>query len=125
MRHVILLSFIGLSLSACGKKESSQDIQQVDQSLANDNLVDNDLTAIDAITGADAGMAADVDAATWSNNDGEVLEGGNVSTSSTTRRIERPAPSRNGDDNKQEAAPSTPATPAAPAAGGNSSNDEN
>jgi hypothetical protein len=81
MRHLILFSLACLSVAACGKDESQQDIQQVDQALANDNLVDNDLTAIDAITGSDAGMAADVDPSTWDREDGERAEGGNADSS--------------------------------------------
>ena len=61
MRSLILISAAALALSACGKSDTSEATQNVDQSLGADNIVANDVTAIDAVTGDAANMAADVD----------------------------------------------------------------
>ena len=61
MRSLILISAAALALAACGKNDNSDTSQNVDQSLGADNIVANDVTAIDAVTGDAANMAADVD----------------------------------------------------------------
>ena len=50
-----------LALSACGNKDQADNTINVDDSLTAENIVSNDVTAIDAVTGAAANMAADVD----------------------------------------------------------------
>ena len=105
MRQLVLLPLICLSLVACGKQESEQDIQQVDQALANDDLIDNDLTAIDAITGADGNMAADVDSSDWNRDGGAVMDGPSQNKSATTRS---PAPAKR-QEAEEKPATDTPA----------------
>jgi hypothetical protein len=61
MRSLILISAAALALCACGKSDTSENTQNVDQSLGAGNIVANDVTAIDAVTGDAANMAADVD----------------------------------------------------------------
>lgn len=61
MRSLIIISAAALALAACGKNATSESTQNVDQSLGADNIVANDVTAIDAVTGDAANMAADVD----------------------------------------------------------------
>ena len=61
MRRRILALAALLAASACGKEPAAQDARQADQALARDNLDSNDLTAIDAASGADSNMAADID----------------------------------------------------------------
>jgi len=52
---------VALALSACGKNDQKDVGQNVDESLTTENIVSNDVTAIDAVTGDAANMAADVD----------------------------------------------------------------
>ncbi len=65
MRLKIPVTALFFLLAACGGDKAAKDPRQVDQALATDDLEVNDLTAIDAISGADANMAADVDASQW------------------------------------------------------------
>ena len=60
MRALIL--FAGaLALAACGNNDQTDNTQNVDENLTAENIVSNDVTAIDAVTGDAANMAADVD----------------------------------------------------------------
>jgi hypothetical protein len=68
MRSIILITAAALALAACGKNDASENTQNVDQSLGADNIVANDVTAIDAVTGDAANMAADVDYNTLDNS---------------------------------------------------------
>ena len=59
--RVPLVLAAALALSACGKNDQADNTINVDESLTAENIVSNDVTAIDAVTGAAANMAADVD----------------------------------------------------------------
>ena len=61
MRLIILTAALALSLSACGKNNQTDNNQIAGADLTADNIVSNDVTAIDAVTGDAANMAADVD----------------------------------------------------------------
>jgi hypothetical protein len=50
-----------LALSACGNNDQTDKTQNYDENLTAENIVSNDVTAIDAVTGDAANMAADVD----------------------------------------------------------------
>jgi len=50
-----------LCLSACGNNDQADKTQNVDENLSAESIVSNDVTAIDAVTGDAANMAADVD----------------------------------------------------------------
>src|SRR5438270_3335021 len=50
-----------LLLSACGNNDQTDKTQNFDENLTAENIVSNDVTAIDAVTGDAANMAADVD----------------------------------------------------------------
>src|SRR3954470_11490623 len=59
MRALIL--FAGaLALAACGNNDQTDNTQNVDENLTTEDIVSNDVTAIDAVTGDAANMAADV-----------------------------------------------------------------
>ena len=117
MRRSISALFLLAALGGCGGgKDDAQDIREVDQQLAGDNLIDNDLTAIDAITGADANMAADVDPSTVTNVS---EDDGNATT--PRRTASRPAPSTSQDEPDDEPT-AAPATAPAPAANSSESN---
>jgi hypothetical protein len=57
MRRLILIASLAIGLGACGK--GGQEV--TDQNLTAESIVSNDVTAIDAVTGDAANMAADVD----------------------------------------------------------------
>ena len=60
MRALILIAAAALTLGACRNNDQSGNTVNLDQGLTADNINSNDVTAIDAVTGADANMAADV-----------------------------------------------------------------
>ena len=60
MRALILVAGAALTISACNKDQPTANTTNVDQDLAAQNISANDTTSIDAATGEDANMAADV-----------------------------------------------------------------
>src|SRR5437899_3705247 len=60
MRLPLLIALTALSLGGCGKGNQAENMANADQSLAAENIVSNDVTAIDAVTGDASNMAADV-----------------------------------------------------------------
>ena len=60
MRALILVAGAALAISACSNNGAAGNTTNVDQDLAAQNIAANDTTAIDAATGDDANMAADV-----------------------------------------------------------------
>jgi hypothetical protein len=69
MRALILIAVSTLAVSACGKSGSVDNTTNIDQVLAAQNISANDTTAIDAATGDDANMAADMNFTTIENLD--------------------------------------------------------
>ena len=61
MRALILISAAALSLAACKNNDATDNTQNIDENLTAENIVSNDVTAIDAVTGDAANMAADED----------------------------------------------------------------
>ena len=61
MRALLLLAGAALALGGCGNNEQTDKTQNADENLTAENIVSNDVTAIDAVTGDAANMAADVD----------------------------------------------------------------
>jgi hypothetical protein len=68
MRALILTAFAALALSACGNNDQTDKTQNVDENMTAENIVSNDVTAIDAVTGDAANMAADVDYSNLADN---------------------------------------------------------
>jgi hypothetical protein len=68
MRVLILTAFAALALSACGNNDQTDKTQNVDENMTAENIVSNDVTAIDAVTGDAANMAADVDYSNLADN---------------------------------------------------------
>lgn len=60
MRALILVAGAALAISACNKEQPTANTTNVDEDLAAQNVSANDTTSIDAATGEDANMAADV-----------------------------------------------------------------
>jgi hypothetical protein len=61
MRALLLIAGAALALGGCGKNDQSDKTQNADDNLTAADIVSNDVTAIDAVTGDAANMAADVD----------------------------------------------------------------
>jgi len=79
MRAIILITGAALGLSACGNNGQAGNTANLGEDLTAENIVSNDVTAIDAVTGDAANMAADVDIG-FTNEAGNDL--GNAATSS-------------------------------------------
>ena len=102
MRLLILVAGSSLILTACGNKGQADNTLNVDENLAAENIVSNDVTAIDAVTGDSANMAADVNY-TEPTNIGE--NAGNGSAKMPTPRTKAP-----GKPPLEETAPAEPVT---------------
>ena len=61
MRLLILITAATLGLAGCGTDEQANNTVNIDQAVLSNDLAANDVTAIDAVTGAAANMAADVE----------------------------------------------------------------
>jgi hypothetical protein len=117
MRILILaLAASALALSGCGKKEATGNTTALDEGASAQDFATNDVTAIDAATGADANMAADVQI-NYSNDTSEDAGSAN-STGLARSRPRRSEASNNSSDTAEPAQPS--ATPAPPPAETNS-----
>jgi len=87
MRALLLISGAALALVGCGRNSRNDDNQVAGENLTAESIVSNDVTAIDAVTGDAANMAADVDM-----NFGNLNEvGGNMPADQPQRRP-RPSP---------------------------------
>lgn len=60
MRLLILAAGAALALGACKNNDQHDNTMNIDENLTAENIVSNDVTAIDAVTGDAANMAADV-----------------------------------------------------------------
>lgn len=99
MRALILVAAGALSLAGCKNNDQHDNTMNVDENLTAENIVSNDVTAIDAVTGDAANMAADVDV-NYGNLQNET---GNTSafptakpetvTSEGSTSVRKPAPS--------------------------------
>ena len=61
MRTLLLTAAAALALAGCKNNDQTDQTQNVDENLSAESIVSNDVTAIDAVTGDAANMAADVD----------------------------------------------------------------
>jgi hypothetical protein len=88
------LALCSLALVACGKSEQTGNTSSLDEAVSAKDFETSDVTAIDAATGADANMAADVDINAYEN---ESRGQGNASAGrdSAPRRPNVPANSVN------------------------------
>ena len=87
MRPAPLLILALLALAACKNNDQVDNTQNVDENLSAENIVSNDVTAIDAVTGDAANMAADVDM-----NYGNLDENGAAVPSNEPQKVSTPAP---------------------------------
>jgi len=83
MRLLILATAAALTLAACKNNDQHDNTTNVDENLTAENIVSNDVTAIDAVTGDAANMAADVNYAD--------IPGGNTTTNAVAPSSGPPA----------------------------------
>lgn len=88
MRLTIFFALTALSLGACRDKGADNSVNR-DAGLTADNIVSNDITAIDAVTAQAANMAADVDYTDMLNG---LSNNGGDSASRDPKPASRPAP---------------------------------
>lgn len=58
---IVAVSALALAVAGCGNNDQTDKTQNYDENLTAENIVSNDVTAVDAVTGDAANMAADVD----------------------------------------------------------------
>jgi hypothetical protein len=75
MRAFIVIAAATVALAACNKGAQTEAAQNGDETMTAGSIVSNDVTAIDAVTGDAANMAADVDM-----NFGGLEENGTLAT---------------------------------------------
>ncbi len=105
MRALILIAG-ALCLAACGKNDQTDNSQNIDENLTAENIVSNDVTAIDAVTGDAANMAAESDV----NDIGNAPANGGNMAAPAKPASKRPAASSKASSKASEK--STAATPA-------------
>jgi hypothetical protein len=110
MRALILAAGAALALVACGNNDQTDNSQNVDENLTAENIVSNDVTAIDAVTGDAANMAADVNYQDFDNSAGTPSANATgpaaaqkpATKPSTARPPDEPAPVSNGTENNTD-----------------------
>lgn len=85
MRALILIAGAALMLAACGKNNQSGNTTNVDENLTAQDIVSNDVTAIDAVTGDASNMAADVNYMNAEDNSVSNLESGGPAAKPNSR----------------------------------------
>jgi hypothetical protein len=105
-RPVLGLAICLLALAACGESQQTGNTSSIDEAVSAEDFETSDVTAIDAATGADANMAADVDINVYEN---EFRGQGNASAGrdSAPRRPSAPASTVN-TSNEQAPEPAEP-----------------
>lgn len=111
MRHglTILVTGAALLLGGCGSNSQADLAANADSGLTADKITANDVTAIDAVTGEAANMAADVDYSNFLDN-----ESGNSSGNTASTKSKAPTPPASTPP-KAKPSPAQPAEPAEPA----------
>ena len=91
MRALIFIAAAALATAGCNKADQAGNTANVDETVGAGSIASNDVTAIDAVTGEAANMAADVN---YLNSADENLGGNASSTASSNRSApaRRPAP---------------------------------
>jgi hypothetical protein len=88
MRALIAIAGAALALASCGKNDQTAETQNVGQNFTAADIVTNDVTAIDAVTGDAANMAADVN---YTETDNLVGNGDMAKPSTSHRPATRPS----------------------------------
>ena len=99
---------LALMAAACKNNDQHDNTTNIDENLTAENIVSNDVTAIDAVTGDAANMAADVN---YVDVDNSLSNETNAVAPSGTPRLK---------PNREATPPAKPATETAPKAAANS-----
>jgi hypothetical protein len=91
MRAIILIAGGALALAACGNNGQAGNTANLGEDLTAENIVSNDVTAIDAVTGDAANMAADMDVG-FTNEMGNDLANAGTPSGTGTRPSARSKP---------------------------------
>ena len=86
MRLALVAIAASLALSGCGEKQATGNTNALDEAVSAEDFAANDATAIDAATGADANMAADVDINEFENDAGNASGSGGGRSSFSKQR---------------------------------------
>ena len=89
MRVPLIVIAATCTLAACKNNDAHDNTMNVQENLTAENIVSNDVTAIDAVTGDAANMAADVDM-----NYGNIDENGAGQPSNESDNAKKPAPKK-------------------------------
>jgi outer membrane lipoprotein SlyB len=108
MRLLILAAATALSLAACKNNDQHDNNMNVDENLTAENIVSNDVTAIDAVTGDAANMAANVNYIETENLLGN--EANSVSAATKPRPNREPTPKPKSTTNTAAGVPSNTTT---------------
>jgi len=92
MRALILLAGAALTLAACRNNNQSDRTMNADQSLTAENIVSNDVTAIDAVTGDASNMAADINYMNTEDNSVATLSSNGTPSKPVTKPKPKAAP---------------------------------
>jgi hypothetical protein len=113
MRLLILAAATALTLGACRNNDQHDNTTNVDENLTAENIVSNDVTAIDAVTGDAANMAADVNYVEADNSLGNAANAVAPSAGPRPNReaSSRPKPTTTTAPTVPKAAPAAPAPP--------------
>lgn len=93
MRALIMVAGAVLALTACRNNDQHDNAMNANENLTAESIVSNDVTAIDAVTGDAANMAADINYTDTSDNSVAAL------SQNTTMPKSRPAKSPRVSDN--------------------------
>ena len=88
---VLILAATSLALAGCGKKDVTGNTSALDETVSAQDFSTNDTTAIDAATGADANMAADVNYTDLGTNNQTSNDAGAAQTSPTEHKTAKRA----------------------------------
>ena len=93
MRATLLLA-AALALAACSNNDQTDNTLNVDENLTAENIVSNDVTAIDAVTGDAANMASDfyMNFGILEENAGEAATNGPAKSTRPAPKKPEPAP---------------------------------
>ena len=92
MRALIIFAGASLALSACGKNDGAGNTQNAGDGLTAEKIVANDVTAIDAVTGDAANMAADMNYEELDENLGNAAT--NSAAPAKSRTDAKPSPKK-------------------------------
>lgn len=113
MRALILFAGASLALTGCGKNDQSGATNNVGADLTAEKIVANDVTAIDAVTGDAANMAADMNYEALDNFAGNASGNASANAAGNAAAKSSPRP-RRGSSRPASAAPAANSAAEAP-----------